>query len=440
NSPYSLKLRGGLAAAVLALTGLTTAQAEDWPEPVIPKPFGMQLKEHNKNEKNLDQLQELGIHVVRRGLLWHNVEKEKGVYDFSRYDELVNGVEERGMVLLACLALNNEKLYPHVRKPEGRQAFINYTKAIMEHYKGKPIIWEIWNEPNIRTFWGKHGKANQRPYAEEYYNLVKALVPEMKKVDPNCLVLGGSVSGMWKDAWNWTEIIFEMGILETGIDGWSHHPYSLKRPEQQYDGYMRLREMFVKNGMPRDFPIVNSERGFSMKDLKSTNPGGGDVDIDYNTYGKKEALPDYQAWHLVRQYLTDLLADVKFTIWYEWEGSSKEGFPIIQNGKKTLAYFACEHLIKELTGFRLEKRLELGEKNDFILSFRNGNQQKLVVWTSPTGQDSPDLTKKKELEIPVNATGQVTMTDVYGKETTTLPVKNGKITVTLEGGPQYITL
>jgi len=411
-----------------------------WPEPVVPKPYGMQLKSHNKDEKNLDELQQLGIHIVRRGLLWHNIEKKKGEYDFSAYDELVNGVEKRGMVLLATLALNNEKLHPHVKEPEGRKAFIAYVKATMEHYKGKPIIWEIWNEPNIATFWGKHGTHNSKEYAAEYYGLVKALVPEMKKVDPDCLVVAGSVSGMWSASWQWTEYIFDMGILKTGIDGWSHHPYSLPRPESHLEGYARLRQMFVKAGVPEDFPIVNSERGFSNKDLKSTNPGGGDENINYGTEGKAESLPDYHAWHLVRQYLTDMLAGVKFTIWYEWQGSEKEGFPIVQgkNRDKTPAYFACKVLIEQLDGYRLEKRLQVGAENDFVLSFKKGDAQKLVVWTSPTGKDSPDLTKNHELAIPVPATGKVTVTGVYGKETKDVAVKDGKATILLTGAPQYV--
>ena len=53
----------------------------------------------------------------------------------------------------------------------------------------------------------------------------------MRAQDPDCIVLAGSVSCFWDPSSNWTESCFSNGMFESGISGWSVHPYGLKSPE-----------------------------------------------------------------------------------------------------------------------------------------------------------------------------------------------------------------
>ena len=94
---------------------------------------------------------------VRRGFIWESIEREKGVYDFSQYDRFVNDCEKRGLKIIGCMAFSN-KLYGHVKDEPARSAYADFAAELVKHYKGRNVIWEIWNEPNTMTFWGRHGK------------------------------------------------------------------------------------------------------------------------------------------------------------------------------------------------------------------------------------------------------------------------------------------
>lgn len=420
-------LLAGVALAVGGVTGLLAqpAAAGEFPSLTVPDSFGVQLKANNNDTGNIEAISKLGLKFVRRGFIWANVEKAKGVYDFAEYDRLVKDCEDRGMYILGCIALGNP-IYPHVRTPEGRQAYADYAVKLVEHFKGKKIYWEIWNEPNIATFWGKHGTHNSPEYAQEYYELVKLTVPLMKKADPSCKVMAGSVSGVWSASRNWMISIFKLGVLSTGIDAWSVHPYTVKKPEGYLENYEWIRKMMQKSGKTDLLPLINSERGYPLG--KAEGFAGGDA----------AKAKEYQAWHVVRQYMIDLLCDIKMTNWYEWSG--KEGFSLYASDEELPAFKACKVMIEELKGYTLEKRLPLASADDFALVFRNGNgSRKIVAWTSPAGDESPDKAVEHAVDLPVEATGSLGVCGIYG-ERSTVPVTNATVSVKLTGAPQYITI
>ncbi len=383
-----------LAGISLAASFLSAGKSDaaSLPDTTIPQSCSVQLKGDCCTAEDLDKVKELGVKFFRRGFIWEAVEKEKGVYDFSGYDVLMDNAKERGLGVIACMAFSN-KLYGHVKDPAGRAGYAKFAAALAEHYKGYNVMFEIWNEPNTMTFWGRHGKkGNTEQYALEYIALVKEVVPAMRKADPNCTIIGGSTSGIWKDSYEWMNFCFKNGVLKTGIDAWSIHPYSCKTPEYYIEGYGKVRKMMADNGGPADFPMLNTERGFPIG--KAEGYAGGDPKQSY----------EYQAWHFVRQYMIDLLCGMKLTSWYEWSG--KEGFNLIKNGEPTQAYKAGKFMIEKMTGFKLSKRLPLESQQDFVLLFENAEGgQTLVAWTSPPTDQSPDKTVNHAIDLPVEVSG-----------------------------------
>jgi polysaccharide biosynthesis protein PslG len=397
------------------------------PELSIPAVCGMQLKGNYSGPKDLDAIKAVGIQVVRRGFHWDSIEKTKGVYDFTAHDEVMKGLRERGLRVVGCLAFGN-KLYGPVRQDEGRAAYARYAAALAEHYKADRVMWEIWNEPNTMTFWGRHGKkGNSEPYAEEYVTLVKATVPAMRQADPGCVILAGSVSCLWSESYKWTDFCFAKGVLKTGIDAWSVHPYSPNMPEDYVAAYDKVRDMMAKHGASRDFPMLNTERGFGT----STKGEGA-------TEGKDSMKLHYQAWLLVRQQLIDLSYGMHLTSWYEWK-NAKESFGIYNGDKPNRACKAYEAMIAQLRGYRFSKRVATASPQDFVLAFSGpGNALKLVAWTSPT-KGGLDKTEPHAIELPVEATGKVAVASIYGEQSS-LAVADGRIAITLGGAPQYITV
>jgi hypothetical protein len=333
---------------------------------------------------------------------------------------------DRGLGVLGCIAFGN-KLYGPVWEDQGRQAYARFAAALAEHYKGQEVIWEIWNEPNTQTFWGNHGKHNSEQYADEYVALVKATAPAMKKANPDCLVLGGSTSGVWSESYAWMGFCFQKGVLQSGIDAWSVHPYSTKCPEDYLEAYATVRQLMVKNGGSNDFPILDTERGYPLG--KAEGYAGGN-----------EAMSaQYQAWHFVRQYMMDLLCNVRLTNWYEWSG--KEGFSLVLDGHQTPAYRAAQVMLEQLDGYRLAERLPLKSDRDFVLRFTKQNApDKLVAWTAPAVGGDPDETKPHAVDVPVKATSDwVETSEIYG-QAGAAPVKAGLVQLQLEGAPRYVTL
>ena len=419
-----------LAVAFFSLSHFLSA-ADRVPFPAgssVTDGFGVQLKGGARaGEENLDEIQKLGLRWVRRGFIWESVEKQKGVYDFEEYDKLVADCKQRGLNVIGCIAFSN-KLYGHAKDPEGRAAYAAYAAALAEHFKNDPVVWEIWNEPNTKTFWGKHGKVgNSEPYAQEYYNLVAATVPEMKKANPKAFIMAGSVSGLWTESIKWMGYVFADGVLKTGIDGWSVHPYAFKCPEEYIQVYGDMRKQMEAAGGPADLTLINSERGYPIG--KAEGYAGGDPALSQ----------EYQAWHIVRQYLVDMYLGVGATIWYEWDGS--EGFQIYaKDGEPKPAYNAAKVLIEQLKGYKLDKRLPLESDRDFVFQFTNAaGNVKLVAWMAQPAGTEPDKIVPHAVKIPVAASGQLATANIYGEKGTVEP-KAGSIELTLKGAVQYVSV
>jgi hypothetical protein len=198
-----------------------------------------------------------------------------------------------------------------------------------------------------------------------------------------------------------------------------------------------MRDEMAAAGGPKDFPVINSERGYPIG--KAEGFAGGNAALSH----------EYQAWHAVRQYLVDMMCGIKVTSWYEWSG--KEGFSLYQPGQPTPAFNACKVLIDQLAGYRFDRRLEIGAPLDYVLRFTNDKGSvKLVAWTAPppgvnkdkggtpTSQ-SPDKIVPHLAKIPVEGTGSLPTCQIYG-EKGMAQVSAGAVELNLSGAPQYVTV
>ena len=418
----------------LALLGVvfpfvkSTAQAAI-PDGTIPSGLGVQLKGHNDDPGNLAHIAEAGFTWVRRGFIWESIEKEKGSYDFSRADAFLNDCEANGLTVLACMAFNN-KLYGHVKDEPARSAYAAWAAAMADHFRGRNIVFEIWNEPNTMTFWGKHGpKGNSPEYAGEYTLLVKETTAAMKKVDKDCIILAGSVSNLWSESYNWITYCFRDGMMDLDWDIWSVHPYGLKAPEDYINAYSHVRHLMseASDGRVEKRVWFNSERGFPLG--KNEGYAGGDPAL----------AEDYQAWHLIRQYLIDRLEGVPVTIWYEWSGN--EGFSLWDGNKESKALQAFRILAREFNGYKITRRIENGNPRDFILLLEDSRgRRKIACWTAPPEMNTVDKTVPHPVTIRADGLrGKVKVLDLYG-DLSVCKTRRGAMILTVTGSPQYIIL
>lgn len=427
---HGLTCAGTLGFALI--TSTLTAQTM-LPDPGVPQSVGVQLKGHNFDLATIDTVRESGFTIVRRGIYWNAVEKEKGVYDFSDFDEQFNHAKKHGMRVVACLFSGN-KLYEDngkggIQTQAGREGFAAFAAAAAKHYKDHNLLWEIWNEPNVRTFWRKDGMHNSDEFAQEYTDLVKAVAPAMLEADPGAFIMAGSVSNYWQPSYEWTESCFKKGILQTGIRGWSVHPYGVRTPEEFAIGHQKTRDLLKQYGAP-DMPMLNTERGFAIQKPQ------GQLEQEGWSGGELGRLREYQAAQYVRQFMVDQLHGVVFTVWYEWDGDE---FGLVARGQGDEirpALAAARFMASRLDGYRLERRIDTGHPLDYLLEWIDGSgNRQLIAWTAPPPGGSPDEARPHDVIIATTGSGQFELADLYGKTTTIDQLK-----LTLSGSPQYVAL
>lgn len=349
------------------------------PDLTIPQGVGVNIHFVRGHERDLDLVAAAGIKFIRMDFAWGGIERQKGAYDWTGYEELTANLEKRGLRALYILDYSNS-LYEETvvsknpltgkeqrdtaspQHPESVAAYAKWAAAAANHFAGRNIIWEIWNEPNI-SFW------KPKPDVQQYNTLFLAAVKAMRQADPNCTIIGPATSEVPVP---FLEALFAAGALEY-LDAVSIHPYRnyKKGPETAAEDYEKLRALIEKYAPAnkKTLPIVSGEWG-------------------YSTFTKGITL-EKQAQFVARQQLANLLHRIPISIWYDWKNDGEnpdereENFGIVTyNLEPKPAYTALQTLTRELSGFQLEKRLSAGNPDDYILLFKNKSARKLAAWTT----------------------------------------------------------
>jgi hypothetical protein len=249
------------------------------------------------------------------------------------------------------------------RHPESVAAFARWAAAAAVHFRGRHVLWEIYNEPN-GGFW------RPKPDAAEYTTMALATAKAIREAEPSASIIAPAMSGF---DWKYMETFLQSGVLEF-LDGVSVHPYRPpnRPPETAATDYKRLREMmdrYAPESKRGKIAILSGEWGYAS-----------------NTRG---VSLETQAAFAVRQQLCNLLNGIPLSIWYDWKNDGRDPADNEQNfGTLTEdlqpkpAYTALKTMTAELSGCRLERRLDGMAETDFVLVFVNGaGARKAAAWT-----------------------------------------------------------
>jgi polysaccharide biosynthesis protein PslG len=207
----------------------------------------------------------LGFTMGRMDFLWHWVEKSPGVYDFSFYDGVYNYMTSNGLRPIFILAYNNT-LYGGSNTMNGistqanRDAYARFVKAAAARYKGKGVIWEVWNEPDLAKFWASS------PNPTDYAKLAQAAITAIRQGDPNAYVIS---AGFGHKYWNREYIrqTLSAGMLK-GYNALAVHSYDYLNPpmivEQQESHHATLRQWMSQYNGGAVLPIIDTEQGFKF--------------------------------------------------------------------------------------------------------------------------------------------------------------------------------
>lgn len=417
-----------LSVLLVAAGSLTAAGL---PELAFPSGVGVNIHFTTGHEEDLDRIAAAGFKVVRMDFGWGGIERRKGQYDWSAYEELTGNLEKRGLRALYILDYSNA-LYEETQitrnpitggeqratispqHPESVAAFARWAGAAARHFKGRGIIWEIWNEPNI-FFW------KPKPDVGQYITLAKETCRAIRAADAEALIVAPATSEF---PWQFLEQFFQSGILEE-LDGISVHPYRpySKSPETVAPDYARLKEMiyrYATSPARRRMPILSGEWG-------------------YASHTKGVSL-ETQAAFAARQQLVNLLHQVPVSIWYDWKNDGPDpaerehNFGVVDKDLNPKpAFDAIQTLTRELAGYRIEKRLSLPDEKDYVLKCTAKDLPiKLAAWT---------LEKEREMALKVKASESSRVKIVSSRgETGEVKIVDGYLRFRATAAPFYITL
>ena len=320
-------------------------------------------------------------------LHWHDTETRPGHYDFTPYDRLVAALAAEGIRPLFILNYGHP-VYDEGRapaSPSARAAFARWAAAAVARFRGRGILWEIYNEPNLGHFW------KPAPDSSAYVALVRATAAAIQAVAPGETIIGPASSGV---DLGFLEDCFKHGLLEH-LDAVTVHPYRHHEPESVLEDYRRLRALIARYAPAgKDIPILCGEWGYSSA---------------WDGFDEHK-----QALMLSRLFLTNTAARIPLTVWYDWRNDGvsaaepEHNFGLLaQNGSPKPAWRAASTLARELDGFEFHMRLETGRSDEFVLLFKSSGGIKLAAWTT-----SP---RPRRVALPVSA-GLLRAVDWLGVE------------------------
>jgi hypothetical protein len=362
--------------------------------PVVSDGFGVNIDFTDPQLGEMKMLSEGGFSWVRMDFVWASTEKERGHYDFSAYDRLLAAEQPYNIHTLFILDYGNP-LYDNGAPPRTeatRQAFARWAVAAARHFAGRGAIWEVYNEPNQPTFWPP------QPNAQEYVALALAVGRAFRASVPDEKLIGPATSEI---DFGFVETCFKAGLLEYW---WavSVHPYRRSDPETVARDYCRLRDLIriyapLKTGGGPESAVGQPRQGGGTDSSRHTK----EIGIISSEWGYSSVWRDLseekQGQLLARTWLTNVGNGVSLSIWYDWRddglnplepehhfgtvfNSYHENRDPIYDPKPT--YLAAKSLTAFLSGYRFEKRLDVGSEEDYVLAFRNGDKLRFAAWTT----------------------------------------------------------
>ena len=410
---HSSNRRTLLCLALALAAAASTARAQTTSGATVADELGVGIHFTVPQPGEIEALRATGVRWVRTDFNWAATEGSPGVYDFSAYDPLVAQLESAGLRALFILDYTNP-LYDHGLSPasdEARQAFARWAVAAITHFRGRHILWEIYNEPNFR-FW------TPRPNTDDYIKLALAVGEAVQQSAPDAKLAGPASASVDMP---FLEACFKAGLLNY----WSAVSIHIYRPgdPEGVAGDLLQVQLLMRRYAPagKVVPIILSEWGYSSV-----------------WQGMDEQK---QAEMLARGWLAQIANDEPLSFWYDWKSGSdprdpEQHFgligPVVKaDGGVTQkpAYQAAQTLTRMLGEFRFNKRLALDKPEDYALLFSKDSEVRLVVWTTAAPH---------EVTLPASA-GSFQVTGLTGESLAAMVADRHGLTLTLTNQPQYLT-
>lgn len=213
------------AVGLVVMNYLTRSRGIESNFPVTSKIFGtnVALEQYQTDPElvlALVQLKRLGLTHARQYFPWREIETERGVYDWAKWDRIVNAAQANGIQLVAVLTTApawsqraHEQDMPNA-PPDDFAEYARFVGDFAARYSDTIDYYQIWDEPNVEPSWGKR---NADPV--EYAQLLIPAAQAIRANDAGAkIVLAGLAMNLelHRPHPNYSEILFLRGLYEIG--------------------------------------------------------------------------------------------------------------------------------------------------------------------------------------------------------------------------------
>ena len=352
--------------------------------------FGMHIHDALKNWPNVPFSQ---WRLWDAGVAWGDLEPQPGAWKFELLDRYVDIATKQKVKILLTLGQtprwasarpNDESPYGNPgwpAEPANLKDWRNYVRTVATRYRGKIRAYEVWNEPDLKSFYSGS--------VEQMVVLAKEAHTILKQVDPQISVLSPGGTDGTPD-FQWQRDYFRRGGGKYA-DAISQHFYPKSAAPEDLGKYIsQMRAVMAEFGLAQ--PLWNTEAGW----LK---PG--------------EIAPERQAMaYVARTYLINWASGVQRFYWYAWDNQTAVSLHLTKIDGKTLIPVtnvtnSYTQIQKWLVGAKMHK-CGANSTKTWICNLTRKGQPFWIVW-------NPD----RELTFTVPKNWQVrTSRDLYGKDQT----------------------
>jgi len=230
-----------------------------------------------KIKRTLEMVREMGAPWIVEYFPWAYYEGEKGIYDWSHPDQVVDHARRQGLTVVARLGYVPEWARPEDSAFSYLDAahytdFGDFVYAFVDHFRGRVQYVIIWNEPNLALEWGF-----QPVNPAEYTALLRIAYARAKEADPQVQVLAGALAPTLAPKGHpegMNDLDYLQGMYDAGaadvFDILAAHAYGWKFPvddppaadKVNFRRVELLRQVMVRNGDDHK-PIMVTEGGWN---------------------------------------------------------------------------------------------------------------------------------------------------------------------------------
>jgi Glycosyl hydrolases family 39 len=295
---------------------------------------------------------------------WHDLEPNKGQWQFARLDRYVSLAEQHGTGILLPLAM--PPAWASARPPADNAEPANlddwrtYVRTVVSRYKGRIQAYEIWNEPNLRDFW--------TGTLDQMFTLTKEASQIIHSVDPNALVVSPSATADYGIPWL-AEFLKKGGGQYVDVIGYHFYLNPQTMPEELLPFIQKVRRVMSENDLGNK-PLWNTESGWQKPTrFDSEEVAGG---------------------FLARAYILSWAAGVQRFYWYAWDNRSM-GIVTYKEDERTVtpAGYAYKDTEQWLVGARMDGCTESAD-HAWACQLNRSGKKEWIVW-NPLGNHKFDV-------------------------------------------------